>query len=241
LTAGGMKLGGSVLVGAAGENVGNLIMSGQKSLHLARRLEALHDPLSSSRRLVAILRPIVEAFVLAVLDAGHDLPLGSRIAFQLVSDQHTGRSSLLLQQFTEQAFAGLLIASALDKHIEKEALLVNRAPEPVLLAGDGDDDLVQVPLVATTRSSPTDAAGKFRRTSGPTAGSSHMSPRCRQHLLDHAQAQRKSKIQPDRITDELSGVAIASVDRVSERRHPGQIPDHPSTAKPKAAQLDGAL
>jgi hypothetical protein len=66
-----------VLVGAPGENVGNLIMGGQKSLHPARRLEALDDPLSSSRRLVGIFRAVIEAFVRTVLDAGHDLPLGS--------------------------------------------------------------------------------------------------------------------------------------------------------------------
>jgi len=68
-----MKLGGGVLIEVAGENVGDLIMGGKKPLHLPRRLESLHDPLSSSRRLVGILRPVVEAFVLAVLDTGHDV------------------------------------------------------------------------------------------------------------------------------------------------------------------------
>jgi hypothetical protein len=38
-----MKLRGGVLVGAAGEDVGDLIMGGEKPLHLSRRLEALHD------------------------------------------------------------------------------------------------------------------------------------------------------------------------------------------------------
>jgi hypothetical protein len=47
-----MKLLGGVLVGAAGENVGDLIMGGQKPLHLPRRLEPLHNPLWSPRRLV---------------------------------------------------------------------------------------------------------------------------------------------------------------------------------------------
>ena len=75
-----MEFGGSVLIGVASENVGDLIMDGKKSLHLPWRLEALHDPLSSSRRLVRILCPIVEAFMLAVLDAGHDLPLGGSVA-----------------------------------------------------------------------------------------------------------------------------------------------------------------
>jgi hypothetical protein len=94
-----------------------------------------------------ILRPVVEAFVLPRLDAGHDLPL-RRVAFQLVGDQHTRRSSLLLQQLAEQSLGGLLVAPALDQDIENKALLVNRAPEPMLLAGDG--------------------------ISGPTAGSSRM-------------------------------------------------------------------
>src|SRR5690242_12220152 len=143
-----MKPGGGVLAGAAGEEVGDLIMDGQKLLHLPRRLEALHDPLSSSGRLVGILRPVVEAFVLAVLDARHDLPLGGTVAAQLVGDQHTRRSPLLLQQFAQQAFGGLLIAPALDEDIENKALLIDRTPEPVLLASDGNDDLIKVPLVA---------------------------------------------------------------------------------------------
>jgi hypothetical protein len=99
--------------------------------------------------------------VLAVLDAGHHLPLGRGVAAQLVGDQHTRRSPLLLQELAEQAFGGLLVASALDEDIENKALLVDRAPEPVLLAGDGDDDLVQVPFVAAARSSATNTGGEF--------------------------------------------------------------------------------
>src|SRR4051812_30935168 len=118
-----MKFGGGVLVGAAGEEVGDLIVGGEKPLHLPRRLEALHDPLSSSRWLVGILRPVVEAFVLAMLDAGHDLPLGRGIAAQLVGDQHTRRAALLLQQLAQQAFGGFLVAPALNEDVENEALL----------------------------------------------------------------------------------------------------------------------
>ena len=51
-------------------------MGGQKPLYLPRRIQPLHDPLSSPRRLVRILRSVIEAFVLAVLDARHDLALG---------------------------------------------------------------------------------------------------------------------------------------------------------------------
>ena len=115
-----MELGGSVLVGAAGENVGDLIMGGKKPLHLPRRLEPFHDPLSSSGRLMGILRPVIEALMLAMLDAGHDLPLGCGVALQLVGDQHTRRSPLLLQELAEQAFGGLLVAPALDQDIENK-------------------------------------------------------------------------------------------------------------------------
>jgi hypothetical protein len=52
-----MKLGGGVLVGAAGENVGDLIVGGKKPLHLPWRLVALYDPLASSGRLMRILCP----------------------------------------------------------------------------------------------------------------------------------------------------------------------------------------
>src|ERR1700753_603843 len=86
-----------------------------------------------------ILCPVVEALVLPVLNAGHNLPLGGAIAAQVVGDRHTGRSQVLLEQFAEQALGGLLVATALHEDVENEPLLVDRAPEPMLLAGDGDD------------------------------------------------------------------------------------------------------
>src|SRR3954453_23061140 len=108
-----------------------------------------------------ILRPVVEALVLAVLDARHDLPLGGSRAFQLVGDQHTRRPALLLPQLAQQALGGLLVAPALDKNIENVAFLVDRAPQPMLCAGDGDDDLIQVPFVAAAGCAPTKAVGEL--------------------------------------------------------------------------------
>ena len=67
----------------------------------------------------------------------------------------------LLQELAEQAFGGLPVAPALDEDIENKALLVDRAPEPVLLAGDGEDDLVKVPFVAAAGGLPTEAVGEF--------------------------------------------------------------------------------
>jgi hypothetical protein len=82
LTAGGMKPGRGVLAWAAGEDVGDLIVGGKKPLHLPRRLEAFHDPFPSPGRLVGILRPVVEALMLPMLDARHDLMLARGVAAQ---------------------------------------------------------------------------------------------------------------------------------------------------------------
>ena len=56
------------MVSAAGENVGDLVMSGKEALNLPRRLEPLHDPLSSSGRLMGVFGPVIEAPVLPMLD-----------------------------------------------------------------------------------------------------------------------------------------------------------------------------
>jgi hypothetical protein len=180
------------VVWAAGEHVGDLIMAGEKPLHLPRRLEPLHDPLSSPGRPVGILRPIVEAFVLPMLDTGHDLALG-----------------------------GLFVALALDEDVENETFLGDSAPEPMLLGGDGDDDLVEVPFVAAARGSPAARLRIPGRTSDPLPDRliGDRNAASRQHLLNHAQAQREPEIHPHRIADERGGVAIARIKRISGR-HP---------------------
>src|SRR5947207_8559629 len=159
LGAAGPEVCGGVVVSAAGEHIGDLIMGGKEALHLPRRLEPLHDPLSSSGRLMGVFGPIIEVLVLPMLDPTHDLPLGCGVALQLVGDEHTRCSTLLLEEPAEQAFGGLLVAPALDQNIENEAVLVDGTPEPVLLSGDADDDLIEVPFVATARRSRTNAVG----------------------------------------------------------------------------------
>src|ERR1700751_2695155 len=157
-----------------------------------------------------ILCPVVEALVLPVLNAAHNLPLGGAIAAQLVGDQHTGRSQVLLEQLAEQALGSLLVATALHEDVENESLLVDRAPEPMLLAGDGDDDLIQVPLVAALGGAPPNAVGELAakfQTPLPDRLIGHRDAASRQHLLNHAQAQREPKIQPYRVADPNYGYA----------------------------------
>jgi hypothetical protein len=98
------------------------------------------------------------------------------------------------------------IGSSADENIENEAVLVDGTPEPMLLAGEADDDLIEVPFVATARRSPTDAVGEFLaefEAPLPDRLVRQRDAADSQHLLDHAQAQREPKIQPYRAADDL--------------------------------------
>ena len=37
----------------------------------------------------------------------------------------------------------------------------------------------------------------------------------RQHVLDHAQAERKAEIKPYRVRDDLGGKAVATIERIT--------------------------
>src|SRR6476659_6641833 len=100
------------------------------------------------------------------------------------------------------------------------------------LSGEADDNLIEVSFGATARRSPTDAVGKFPpefEAPLPDRLVRHRDAAGGQHLLDHAQAQREPKIQPDRVADDLSGVAMAGVNRVSRRPHPARLPGQPGS------------
>ena len=95
--------------------VADLVVGGEEPLRLAGRLEALHLPLSSPRRLVRVLRPVVEALVPAVLDTRHQVLLRRAVAAELVGDHDARRPALPLQQLAQQAFGGALVTPALHE------------------------------------------------------------------------------------------------------------------------------
>ena len=59
-------------------------VSGEEVLGLFGRFEPLHLPLSSSRRLMRVLGPIVQISALSVLDAAKQLTLSDAMAPQLL-------------------------------------------------------------------------------------------------------------------------------------------------------------
>jgi hypothetical protein len=109
-------------------------VGGQKALCLTGRLEPLHLPFSSSRRLVRYFGAVVEISALSVLDTWQDLALGGGVALQLVGDDDSWNVLQTTQQLAEEAPCRLGTAPALNEDVEDVVLLVDRTPEIMLLA-----------------------------------------------------------------------------------------------------------
>src|SRR5207245_4441188 len=116
-------------------------------------------------------------------------------------------------------------------------------PHPVLLAGDIELYLVEVPLVAGTGQPATDLVrerlAELERplphglvADGDAAGGGQ--------LLDHPQGEREAEVEPDRVADDLGREAVAGVRRSGGWHHPGPIAGSPAGAQPITSQLDGA-
>ncbi|HUN40245.1 MAG TPA: hypothetical protein VMU81_08155 [Acetobacteraceae bacterium] len=134
-------------------------VSGEEVLGLLGRFEPLHLSLSSSRRSMRVLGPIVQISALSMLDAGKQLTLSDTIAPQLVGHDHPRYIVQALQKPLEEALRGVGIAPGLNEDVEHDAILSDGTPEIVLHALDADEDIVHVPLVP--RPGPaTQAVGK---------------------------------------------------------------------------------
>jgi hypothetical protein len=132
---------------------------------------------------------------------------------QLVGNDTLGGHALFLHQPGQQALGGLGVAARLNdfKHI---SVLINCPPEPVLPASDADDHLVQVPDVSRAWRLAAKAPG-ISGSELPTPPADRLvgydDAAFEQHLLDQAQAQRKSEVQPDRVGDDLGWKAVTFV------------------------------
>lgn len=122
-------------------------MNRSESLQLTRGLELPHDLLAYASGLVRILRPVVQPFVLAVLDAQAEGGVGRCVAAQFVRHHHT-RAAVALEQLAHQPLGCRRIAPALDQDVEYGAMLIHGPPQPVRHTPNRHDHLVEVPFVA---------------------------------------------------------------------------------------------
>jgi len=108
----------------------------------------------------------------------------------------------------------VLIAPALDQNVEDVIVLVDRAPEAMALAINGQKDLVQVPLVPWLGASTLQLIGvvlpKFQT---PLADGfmRDVDPAFKEELLHVTVAQGEAIIEPDAMTDDLTGEAVVFV------------------------------
>ena len=124
-----------------------------------------------------------------------------------------GQPCFFNRRFSKR-LAALVSRRALDDLIEHIAVLIDSPPEPVLLAGDGDHDLVEMPNVAAAwRLAPETAGVRRPELQRPAADRliGDDDAALEQHLLDQPQAQREPEVQPDRMGDDLGWKAMAFV------------------------------
>jgi hypothetical protein len=123
----------------------DLAMGRQKALRLTGRFESPHLSLSLRSGLMRYFGAVVDPLVLTMLNAGHDLLFGGSVAFEFVRDQHARHVTKPLEQFAKEALRRLPVASALRENIKRGAVLVHRSPQVMMLALDGQHDLLSRP------------------------------------------------------------------------------------------------
>jgi len=133
---------------------------------------------------------------------------------QLVRDHDARRRRSFLQQLAHQMLRGLSVPATLDENVEDEAVLIDGAPQPVFPSCDGDDDLVHAPRIAAPRRAPAHRAGEFSpEFVGPTPDGfkGDVDAAGGQRLLDHVQAQGETKVEPNRLYDDLARETMMTV------------------------------
>ncbi len=97
----------------------------------------------------------------------------------------------------------------------------------MVLAGDGDHDLIEVPLVPGCGQTPPDLArnalAELQRPL-PHRLMADLDAAGGQHLLDHTQAERKPEVQPHGMADHLRRKAVAGIVSTAGWFHPSHMP-----------------
>lgn len=151
-----------------------------------------------------------------MLHPRHQVSLRGSIAGQLVGDHDAGRTHLLSEQLTQQAFRGDLVTLALDQNVQHDPVLIHCPPEPVLYPGNLHRDFVKVPLITSLRQPTADLIGEGLTELQPPLPYAFVADddaASSEDLIDMAQTERKAEIQPDGEADDLSWEAVTGVAR----------------------------
>jgi hypothetical protein len=163
---------------------------------------------------MAVLRPVVQSFVRAVLGSREYLPECGGIAGQLVGHDYPWLGMLPLHQPAQKRRSRLLVASLLEDHIEHHAVRVHCSPQVVGPASDPQVHLVQMPVIAGMGP----ASAHLQRKEMPTLEAPapdrlvrHDDAAHRQQLLNRPIAERETEVQVDRVANDRGREAMAAV------------------------------
>ncbi len=192
----------------------NRAVDPEKLLNVSRRLESTHLAFLLPGVLVGDFNSVVLVLPGSMGDGWENLSVRSRIASELVGNELQRWPLLVLQDLAKEAFGGSLVSVARDQDIEDITILINRSPKIMALAADRDEQLVHVPDVTETASSPPQGAG-IRGSKLPAPGSNrfvgHHDATLSEKVLDIAKAESEPMVQPNGMADDLGWKAVPSI------------------------------
>jgi len=207
-------------------------LSEEKTLGLPRRAKSAHLPFTSSGRLVRVFGPVSRIPAPSMLDALNGFALRRSGAWALVGHDDTGNVGEPLEQFPKEASSCLFIATRLEQHVQRIAVLIHRAPQVMDLALDPDKHLIGVPFITGTRALllrtlRVGTAEALAPGTNSLVGNDNSS--LGQDRFHVTQAQRETMVEPHGMRDDnrwvaeptTRGIRNLNHDAKLARQHPG--------------------
>lgn len=187
-------------------------VGGEEPLGLALRLEPLHFPLPPPDRQVRVLGAIVGAHAAWPVTVGEaKIPRGGAVRCQLVRGEGIGVDALALQELAQQFQRRMLVAAALNQHVQHLSLVIDGAPEEQPPPANANHHLIEMPSARWGRPTPAQV-GREQRTElqrpTPDRLIADVDPALRQQLLHVPEAQGEAKVQPNRVADHFGREAV---------------------------------
>src|SRR5258708_20442285 len=153
-----------------------------------------------------------------MLHSRQDFAFRCSITLQLACDDHSRHVVQAFEALEKECLGGVLVAAALAPDIKQIAILIHRSPEVMLFASKRENDLIQIPLVATTRAAMAQFIGiglPKLQTPLPHRFIGHDNPALCQKFLNISITEREVKIEPHCVADNLGWETEAFVVRRS--------------------------
>ena len=186
----------------------------REPLELSGRCEPPHLALPLTRRLVGDLGSIVRVQIGDVDHRRHHGAARGGVGAQLVGDQSSRDTALIVQQLPKESDGCSPIPVRWHEDVQDVTVLVDGAPQILLATLDRDKHLVEMPGISHPTAPPPPLPGVDRTE--PLAplpnrlvGDRHASL-C-QEIFSIAEAEAESIVEPDRVADDVGWESISVI------------------------------